>query len=160
MGFKRQLQIPLLWRESLLALMSVLLMLTGSLVYLLWRSQNLLMFEWSDKLGLKDPLLRVRADAFIVALRPGEFTLYSLPDAAWTASGILAFGCVWLRSKDKTRYFWLTLPAVLAIGGEILQAFGVCPGTFDPSDLWACSLASVLSFMLIYLSTSPKPNEN
>ena len=105
-----------------------------------------MMFEWCEKLGVLARVNEVRSWEIVSLNRPPDVILYSWPDAAWVASGTFLFAGIWSGSKTPARYLWISLPTALAVGGEVAQAAGICPGTFDIADLFLCALAGPVAF--------------
>ena len=121
----------------------ILPMFIGGLIYLLFRVDTLLMFQWVDALGLAGPLAAARASVagFGAALPP--WFLFSLPDGLW----LYAFGAQMVilhrESVLPVRVFWICLAPLLALVGEAGQAFGWIPGTFDVVDVLFFSMVSL-----------------
>jgi hypothetical protein len=108
----------------------------GATIYSLWRSDRLLVFTWYGWLGLKAPLLVLRANLAGIRNFLPDFVLYSLPDALWVYSFTFLMESVWFRhSRSFGRTFWVFLPVSLAVGAEAGQLFKVVPGTFDLTDI-------------------------
>jgi hypothetical protein len=110
-------------------------MLVGGLIYVLWREQGLLMFAWFSDVGLSPQVATLRNAA--LPLRPllPSWLLYSLPEALWLLSGLLALDVIWGTRKRGGYLFWTVCLATMAIGSEVGQFVRVVPGRFDPVDL-------------------------
>jgi hypothetical protein len=128
--------------NSVLALLALFPLLMGGAVYIFWRDPSLLMFKWANTLGI-EPLIELMRGVL------GEFKgrlpawfLYSWPDAAWVISGMLFFAWIWRGSRSRARHFWILHTPSLAIASELAQRVRLLPGTFDPTDLAACCLAT------------------
>jgi hypothetical protein len=120
----------------------------GGCIYLLWRSTSLLMFRWFDAAGLLPAIAEVRLFAAFVRPHLPTWFIYSLPDAAWVACGVLLFAAIWSGSSHPVRHFWVLLAPSLALGGEFAQLFRLLPGTFDMADVTTCTLLSAISVVL------------
>jgi hypothetical protein len=118
----------------------------GAAIYLLWRSPGLLVFRWAAALGMASALSAARAWARSCLL-PG-WALFSVPDALWVYAFTAALGLVWVGSQRRVRWAWLALPGALGIGGELGQAFGLVPGTFDVVDVLLSAAAAAAAFLL------------
>ena len=104
----------------------------GGLIYLCFRSADLLMFRWVEFLGGSECLRHLRG-AVGDALLP-KWIIYSLPQGLW-AYGVLSFSIiVWQGSASCTRWFWLGTGLVVAIGCEGGQLMDILPGAFDVID--------------------------
>ena len=123
-------------------------MVLGGAIYLLFRDTGMLMFHWVDTLGLSAPLTSARAWAAPARSSLPTWLLYSVPDGAWVYSCTAFFAGLWPDGPALQRWGWISVGAVLAIGGELGQAAGLVPGTFDPADVIACALAATLAVLL------------
>jgi hypothetical protein len=114
--------------------LSIVSMGIGAAIYLLWRANSLLVFAWASAVHLEEPLNRMRAQVAVRILPPTWF-VFSLPQALWVFSGCLAIHSIWRQPDSHREQLWMLLVLSLAVGGEIGQACGVVPGTFDSLDL-------------------------
>jgi hypothetical protein len=57
---------------------------------------------------------------------------------------------VWGRKLSRSSFLWVSIGPLLALGGEIGQAFGVVRGTFDPADLILCLIGSFLPLVVLF----------
>ena len=101
----------------------------GGGLYLLCRSERLVMFDWCKTIGIYP---------FIQQLRPkGNFDswlVYSLPDGLWLFSYIILVGAIW--AIDMRKSLLCSIPMIIiAIGSELLQLPQIIRGTFDMMDL-------------------------
>lgn len=118
---------------------SILCLLTGASVYLLWRTPRLLATCLLTHMGLQQPLLQARHWASSVTLPP--FVLYCLPGALWSAAYILLVSHT--CAATCTRAHRLGVAAVIPVlgaGSEALQALHLLPGTADVLDAAAYAL--------------------
>lgn len=123
-------------------------LILGGLIYILWRSPTLLMFHWFEAAGLSSYIEAARGVSKGLAAFLPVWVLYSLPDAAWTAAGVLLFAAIWSGSQHRVRHLWVFLTPTLAIAGEFAQFFHIIPGTFDFADVLACILSTCLSLYI------------
>jgi hypothetical protein len=123
-------------------------LLLGSVIYLLFRDQNL-----PISLLFGSTLSAIRPAFFP---RIPESILYSLPDALWVYSltSIMAF--IWQNSQSAFKAFWMSSGLLLAFAFELGQLAGVIPGTFDVLDLTGAALAASLALFLNAQSTHLK----
>lgn len=114
-------------------LVALLLILTGGMIYVLYRPENLLFFRVTDSLGITPLIDILRSNSSRVMLP--SFIVNSLPAGLWTASYLLM---MYFTTKFHTRRIRLMLALPLpisAIALEFMQLWGWCPGTFDMYDL-------------------------
>jgi len=112
-------------------------MFIGGMLYVLLRTDSLAMFKWLDTLAMQDEVqgLRFMARPHMSSLP--QWVSFSLPQALWYFSGLLAFECIWGTSSRtlRQRRGWVLIFSSLAFGLEIGQFFHIMPGRFDPVDL-------------------------
>ena len=118
-------------------------LLIGGMIYILFRNESLIMFNWFDNLGVLEQIKELRA-----AINPMKSILptwiyYSLADGLWTYAFVSAYLIYY-----KVDY-WLLLPFLLSIGVEILQYLQLFQGTFDVIDLLCCIAGYTLPFLLL-----------
>ena len=123
----------------------ILPLLTGGLIYILFRADSLLMFRWFDKLGAGDFINSCRQHTV------GQFTLptwvvYSLPDALWIFSFTSLMIAIWKGKFSIHSVFWVFIAPTIGLLSEIGQAFHFVRGTFDITDLTLILIASTLPF--------------
>jgi hypothetical protein len=106
------------------------------------------MFRWFEVAGLHPVIQRARLFATLLRPHLPTWFIYSLPDAAWVACGVLLFAAIWSGSSHPARHFWVLLAPSLALGGEFAQLFRLLPGTFDIADVISCTLACAVSVLL------------
>ena len=116
---------------------SALLLLSGMLIYLLFRSfDNMVLFAWMPKPAFLETVL--------IPLKPSifsNFLRYYLPDILWFLSGILFLRFIWFdRIKIQKAYLWCFYGVGLVI--EICQLSDNVPGTFDWLDLFFMFIAA------------------
>jgi hypothetical protein len=127
-------------------LIAVACLTTGGVVYLLWRSPTLWMFDWLTSMGLDAPVRDLRI--LTARYKPPTWILYSFPDGAWAFSGTLTMRAIWFGSEILQRHFWIGLIPALALGSEFGQLLRMVPGEFDYSDLLASLAGIILTFSL------------
>ncbi len=121
----------------------VLPIVAGGLIYILFRTDTLLMFQWAEAMSLTDLITRSRAAAApLLPWVPG-FVLFSIPDGVWVFSATAFFARLWHDGPLWQRALWIGAAPVMAIGGELGQIVGLVPGTFDVLDLLAYVAATL-----------------
>ena len=83
--------VGLIWRFRLVTIwLGLTSLFIGGCLYLLYRSDSLVMFRWCQSLGVYD---------FIISLRPqghyDNWLVYSLPDGLWMLAYVLLMGAIW-----------------------------------------------------------------
>ena len=136
------------------ALLASVALLIGGMIYVLWRSEALLMFIWFDALGMRPAVEILRGYAAPYSTTFPSWFYFSLPQALWLFSGILLFDSVWRGDARLHKWFWVIVVAVSAIGGEFAQHWRFLPGTFDLLDIILCILALTIAILCIHFSLS------
>jgi hypothetical protein len=117
------------------ALHVVLPLATGSIIYLLWRSPDLAVFDWARAIGLTHALERIRSLVSPLAPSIPAPALYSLPDGLWAYSLTACLALVWRDRPGWMRTLWLGACVVLTLGSELGQLLQLVPGRFDVADV-------------------------
>jgi len=114
----------------LYCLLSLSSLLTGMVIYLLFRDlNNMLIFTWIPKPAFTGTVL--------IPLKPSFFSnilRYNLPDTLWFLSAILFFRFIWFyRIRIQKAYiFCFYVTAAVFETGQLSEKV---PGTFDFLDL-------------------------
>ena len=125
-------------------LVALLLILTGGMIYVLYRPESLLLFRVTDSLGITPLIDILRSNSSRVMLP--SFMINSLPAGLWTASYLIM---MYITTKFHTRRIRLMLALPLPITTivlEFMQLLGWCPGTFDIYDL-ICYIVPLFIFI-------------
>ncbi len=107
------------------------------------------MFRWVDALGAQPILNEARSHLKSFGTVTTQWFLYSLPDGLWVYSCTAYMILVWDRRLSLQSLLWLVLPISLAAGGEMGQALGIVPGTYDEIDLTLCFLGATAPFVFL-----------
>lgn len=134
---------------SLVCLHVFLPLFLGAIIYVLFRSESLLMFNWFHLLGVDEIIRSLRIQAAPYRNCIPEFILFSIPDGVWVYSITVLMGALWHNTSLSVRFFWVSIGPILGIGGELGQILGFVPGTFDYNDLLICFSAIVGALILV-----------
>jgi hypothetical protein len=115
----------------------------GGAIYLLFRTDTLVMFGWIQQMGLEAPLEDLRNWSAPAKSWIPTWVRYSLPDGLWVFSCTAFFVRLWWNDPRKIRLFWMGIGPAMGIGGELGQIPGWVPGRFDIVDLLCCLLAAL-----------------
>jgi len=134
-------------------LLSLFTLLTGILIYLLFRDlNNLILFTWIPKPEfIKSILIPIKPSIF------SSFLKYHLPDVLWFISAILFLRFLWFyKTKEQKVYIFCFYGIGLVI--ETSQLSEEVPGTFDWFDLLFMSMTALLEGLLykIFIQRSLK----
>lgn len=119
----------------------------GGLIYILFRTSSLKMFNWYNKMGFSNLIDNLRDYANPIVNDIPNWFLYSLPDGLWIFSYISLMLFIWQNSVSIKNIFWILIIPTLAISSEIGQLLGFVSGTFDFADLLLYVLGMTLPFL-------------
>ena len=122
--------------------LSLFLFFIGGMIYLMFRSESLVMFRWCETLHIREYVDSVRISCTLP-----NWIVYSLPDGLWLCSYLLLVSAIWNFDLKQGWLYVFSLP-VVAIGSELAQAFGLMQGTFDWMDM-VCYILGLLSGYVI-----------
>ena len=121
----------------------VLTMLVGGVIYVLFRSDTLLMFRWFEFFKLDKLIYSLREYTFYYRKYIPENVLFSLPDCLWVYSFTM-FLSFYLKN-----IFLIMIPCIGSVLTEIGQLWFV-PGTFDILDILYMLAATGIALFFIY----------
>lgn len=129
-------------------MLSLVILLLGGLVYVIYRDKSLLMFDWFNAIGVGNEIDGLRR------LFEGEgiygWVKYSLPDGLWIFSYMFLVDAIWNGSKSISSFIFIYSLPIFALLSEFLQYFGLLPGVFDWIDV-ASYLFAILLFVITKL---------
>lgn len=131
-----------LWIYPLILLPVIL----GGSIYLLFRVDSLLMFQWLDFFDLKESILRLREE---IKIQLPAWIIFSLPDGLWLFSYVSLMLMLWSNKPSWQSFFWIAIMPCIAIISELLQYFKMLAGTFDIMDIYAYVLGFLLAIIFI-----------
>ena len=97
-------------------IVALLLILTGGMIYVLYRPESLLLFRVTDSLGMTPLIDIVRPNTSKVMLP--SFMINSLPAGLWTASYLMM---MYITTKFHTRRIRLMLALPLPVMAIVLE---------------------------------------
>lgn len=122
-----------------------LLLATGCLIYLLFRSKTLYIYVWCKALGLA-----VFIDTLRLAVLDWQlpsFIKFSLPDGLYCAAYLFIIDAIWHEDQGWKKYVFLAIVPVVTISSEVLQGLGLVRGTFDILDLLCYSIPPIIYYL-------------
>ncbi len=121
----------------------------GGCIYLFFRSDTLLMFDWVEKLLPSKSLEAIRTYTLPINKDLPGWVIYSLPDGLWISSYVFLMFSIWGESLSAKSIIWLLLIPIAAMLSEFGQLIDIIPGTFDPLDLICYMIGFCLPALLI-----------
>ena len=130
----------------------------GGLIYLTYRTDDLIMFGWFSKIGLSDTIDFLRSSQYLQNLTIPSWIKFSLPDALWLFSFNYVLMTLWNFNLNRQSAFWLLFAPAIGLFSEIGQLIKLVPGTFDLVDLALMLIATLIPFLLVVNLKSIKIN--
>ena len=130
-------------------MLSLVILLMGGLIYVIFRDKSLLMFDWFNTIGISHEVERLRNHF------QGEgiygWVKYSLPDGLWIFSYMFIVDAIWDRERNAVSMIFLWGLPIVAVFSECFQYFGLLPGVFDWMDMASYILAITLFLIIKHL---------
>ena len=117
-------------------------LLAGAVIYLLFRSKNLLGFELLNRIGAEPWADRMRS--YTADVRLPDVFVNSLPGGLWALGYILVIDSIFGNQSRSTRIVWASVIPLLGVCSEVLQGVGLLPGVFDLWDLFCYALPFII----------------
>ena len=114
-------------------ILPILLLLTGALIYIGFRSNTLFLNRWIDIIFNTETLNNFRN--ICKSLNMPQWIIYSLPDGLWITAYLLLINKIWSNHHALSYKVFIYIMPAFAIILEFLQFIGLCPGTYDHIDL-------------------------
>ncbi len=131
-------------------LLSTGCLLTGSLIYVLFRPSSLLMFHWANSLGLSHEVSYMRSMAAAWYVYMPEWVIYSLPFAFWLLAYLLFVNAVWAGTYSIERHIWFWSVPLISACSEVAQLLRILPGHFCKTDMITLFIALLLGLVSSY----------
>lgn len=130
--------------------LGVVFLMFGCVIYLLFRTKTLNIYQWCSLLGLSNFIDYARV--WVSAWNIPDFIRYSLPDGLYCAAYILLMDAIWHDGDSLIKHFVIIFVPVVTIGSEIFQYYGLVKGTYDFCDLVSYSLPYIAYILYKYHS--------
>ena len=134
------------YKRTIKVTIGIVALSVGGLIYILYRSDNLLMFSWFHKLGMSDYICNLRADYGKNSIF--DWVKYSMPAGLWLFSYLFIIDSVWENQKNVVFKCYLYALPIMAITSELMQYFDILSGTFDFIDLMSY-ISAIILFIFI-----------
>ena len=117
-------------------------LLAGAVIYLLFRSKNLLGFLLLRRIGVEPWADRMRS--YTADVRLPDVVVNSLPGGLWALGYILVIDSIFGNQSRSTRIVWASVIPLLGVCSEVMQGVGLLPGVFDLWDLFCYALPFII----------------
>ena len=123
-------------------MLSLVILLLGGLIYVIFRDKSLLMFDWFNTIGINNEVDGFRR------LFQGEgiygWVKYSLPAGLWLFAYMYLVDVIWNGAKSISSYIFIYSLPFFALLSEFFQYFGLVSGVFDWIDVLSYMFAILL----------------
>lgn len=136
--------------RKLLITIHLVTLTIGGCIYLFFRSDTLVMFNWVDTISLSNILEILRNYTLPVRENLPNWLVYSLPDGLWISSYVFLMFSIWGETLSGKSIIWLLLIPIAAMLSEFGQLIHIIPGTFDPLDLICYMIGFYLPSLFIF----------
>ena len=131
--------------KILLICTSILYLLIGGVIYLIFRPRTLYMFSCIPNRIME--WLEATKHFFNIGENL-DFVIYNLPAGLWTISYIILMQLIMANARGGSRILWIySLPLCLTLV-EILQLCKFVPGTFDILDIVVYIIPIIFSILI------------
>lgn len=145
--FEKSLDIRM---KNKIFLASILSLILGTAIYLLFRASSLKIFNWLEILTIDFRSSDIRNFSISYIEKLPNWFLFSLPDGLWIFSYVCLMVCIWNFKFNYQSIFWICIIPIIAISSELGQAINLVKGTFDILDLVFYILGFCIPFILIF----------
>ena len=129
----------------------LIFLLTGSYLYLKFRSETLLMFKWAENLGLDFIVSSIRGSFESLNSDRMKYIIFSAPYGLWVISFCCFIGAIWHKDSSISAIILRLIVPVIAVSSELLQFVGFLPGTFDINDLLVLIVSTIIGLTISFL---------
>jgi hypothetical protein len=140
--------------------LSLLAILMGGVIYILFRGSEPVFFNWIRALGLEGWLNFARSKSLSSSLHLPAWIVFSLPNGLWAFAYAFLITGIWWGTKSWLKYFWMASIPLLVLGYEILQYAGIIPGTFCMQDIALGIVGLTTGILAGIFTTKPQNHEN
>lgn len=127
---------------------AILAILFGGLIYIIYRTDSLLMFRWFEYFHLSDYIYFIR-NSLITPLPSAVKSLTNtVPGGFWTFSYTVFLMFIWNFSINRKNIFYYLIIPLAAVSSEFYQLAGLIPGTFNYFDIISYLSGAILPVLI------------
>jgi hypothetical protein len=110
-------------------------LLTGGIIYILYRPHKPLFFDWFHFQGIINWLNFTQTIYWSGSTNFHTWIIFSLPTALWAFAYSSVITRIWSGNSSSIKHIWYGTIPILVFGFEVLQFFGLIRGTYCPIDI-------------------------
>ena len=137
--------------RALKIIAGLIFLLTGSYIYLKFRSETLLIFKWAKNLGLDFIVSSIRGSFESLNSDRMKYIIFSAPYGFWVISFCCFIGAIWHKDSSLSAIILRLIVPVIAVSSELLQFVRFLPGTFDINDLLVLIVSTIIGLTISFL---------
>jgi hypothetical protein len=127
---------------------AILSIITGGLIYILFRTDSLVMFGWFEQLRISEFIYNLRDAHLFPQFGSFKTIINTAPGGLWTFSYTVFLLFIWnLEFNFRNIFYFMSVPAA-AVVSEIFQLTGLIPGTFNYLDIISYSAGAILPLII------------
>lgn len=132
---------------SKIFILGVMPLFFGAVIYIVFRTDTILIFDWLEHLNWKEDILKLHRDRTLILLP--NWVLFNLPDFLWVFGFTSVMVILWGSVKSKFTRIYILMPFSIGVISESIQYYNPNYGTFDPKDLIFYALGVTLSILIV-----------
>lgn len=129
-----------------LILLVFLPIIIGGIIYILFRAEEMIMFEWFRVLSIEDSIDILRNN---LTWNIPDWILYNLPDGLWLFSITSLMIIIWRQEINISKLVYILFPSLFVLLWEFGQYLNVIKGIFDIKDLVIYLIATFFALIKI-----------
>lgn len=129
---------------------AILPVLIGGLIYILLRTDSLLMYKWFQRTNISGSIYLIRDLTNFVNFGYYKTIINTLPGGLWTFSYTAFLLIIWRNKINFGNIYYFIFIPLIAILSEFLQLFGMVSGTFDILDILTYAIGAILPLFIHY----------
>ena len=127
---------------------AILTVILGGLIYIIFRTDSLLMFRWFEQLQISDYVYKIRESGIFSFLGYNKTIINTVPGGLWAFSYTAFILLIWnMKITSHNIIYFIFIPAA-GIVSEIFQLTGTIRGTFDYIDIISYALGAGLPLLI------------
>ncbi|MBN1634755.1 MAG: hypothetical protein JW917_11370 [Ignavibacteria bacterium] len=127
---------------------AIISIITGGLIYILFRTDSLVMFGWFEQLRVSEFIYHIRDADLFPQINSFKTLINTVPGGLWTFSFTSFLLFIWnLEITNRNIIYFISVLSA-AVASEILQLTGLIPGTFNYFDIISYIAGTILPLLI------------
>lgn len=135
---------------------AILSVIIGGLIYILFRTDSLVMFGWFEQLRISEFIYNLRDAQLFPQFNSFKTIINTAPGGLWTFSYTVFLLFIWnLELNFRNIFYYMSIPAAAVIS-EVFQLTGLIPGTFNYLDIISYTAGTIMPFLIHFRKIKTK----